>query len=143
VCSSDLLAVIFSAMFTFSSYNSFCNFGESKWMAYADELPRLIENNSTVLEMIDAPNSWFGYYLKYKCGDRMLFLDKNATLSRDLPTGKIYSSQASSDILNRTIINTPLTERLQKKITANTIWVNGIGEDYNIVKLMINESQLP
>ena len=134
------LAVIFSAMFTFSSYNSFCNFGESQWITYADELPKMLDNQSAVLEMTQASDSWLGYYLKYRCGDKVLFPENDTNLTKIFQTRKVYSSQVSCNELNSTTINATLAKQVQGRMTVETIWVNGVNADWNIVKLKVNVS---
>jgi hypothetical protein len=132
------LAVIFSAMFTFSSYNSFCSFGESKWIAYADELPKVLDNQSTVLEMNEAPNSWLGYYLRYRCGDKVLFPDNDTNLTKIFMTTKVFSSQVCCNTLNDTTLNATLAKQIRGQMTVNTIWVNEVSADWNIMKLKLN-----
>jgi len=134
------LAMIFSAMFTFSSYNSLCSFEESQWIAYADELPKILDNQSAVLEMTQASNSWLGYYLRYRCGDKVLFPTKDTNLTKIFLTRKVYSSQVSCNKLNSTTQNAALAKQLQGRMTVKTIWVNRINADWNIVKLKADVS---
>lgn len=132
------LAVIFSAMFTFSSYNSLCSFGESQWIAYVDELPKMLDNQSAVLEMTQASNSWLGYYLRYRCGDKVLFPYNYTNLTKIFLTKKVYSSQVSCNKLNGTTLNATLAKQVRGRMTVETIWVNGVDADWNIVRLKVN-----
>ena len=134
-------AVIFSAMFTFSCYNSFCGFGESQWIAYVDELPKMLDNESTVLEMTEASNSWLGYYLRYRCcDDKVLFLANDTNLTKILLTKKVYSSQISCNKLNDTTINSTLVKQVRGRTTAETIWVNRVDPNWNIVKVNVSST---
>jgi hypothetical protein len=132
------LAVIFSAMFTFSGYNSICSFEGSQQIAYVDELPKILDNQSVVLEMTQASNSWLGYYLRYRCGDKVLFPNKDTNLTGIFQTGKVYSSQVSCNKLNGTTLSGTLAKRTHGRMTVETIWVNRIDASWNIVKLKVD-----
>jgi hypothetical protein len=119
------LTVILSAIFTYNCFNSMSHFQASPGYLYADELSGLLDDNSIALESVHS-NSELGLYLKYKCGDSVIFLDKideNVDLSK--PTWAYASSQTY------TIITKKAPEGSQ------IVWRNPVADAFNIVRFHI------
>ena len=93
------LLVIFSSMFTFASFNSLCGFQESPLCAYGDMLGTVLDNNSMAFETTLDPDSSFGLYLKYKCGDSIIFNNSTSRNINDFSGMKIYTSNSSFKFL--------------------------------------------
>jgi len=101
------------------------HFQASPGYLYADELSGLLDDNSIALESVRS-TSELGLYLKYKCGDSVIFLDKideNVDLSK--PTWAYASSQTY------TIITKKAPEGSQ------IVWRNPVADAFNIVRFHI------
>jgi hypothetical protein len=121
------LLVIFSSMFTFASFNSLCGFQESSLCAYGDKLGTLLDNHSMAFETMLDPDSSFGLYLKYKCGDSIIINNSISRNINDFSGMKIYTSNSSfksiSNIFPRIIWD------------KEKIWSNEVDQEHSIIMI--------
>ncbi|OPY55190.1 MAG: hypothetical protein A4E49_00491 [Methanosaeta sp. PtaU1.Bin112] len=119
------LLVIFSSMFTFASFNSLCGLQESSICAYGDKLGTLLDNKSIAFESTLNPDSSYGRYLKYQCGDRIIFSDSKSRNINDFAGIKIYTSNSSFESISK-IFPRIFWEK-------EKIWSNGIDQKLSII----------
>ena len=121
------LLVIFSSMFTFAGFNSLCGFQESSLCAYGDELGTLLDNHSMAFETTLDPDSSFGRYLKYKCGDSIIFNDSIRRNINDFFGMKIYTSNSSFKSMSN------IFPRI--RWDKEKIWSNEVDQEYSIIMI--------
>ena len=121
------LLVIFSSMFTFASFNSLCGFQESSLCAYGDKLGTLLDNHSMAFETTLDPDSSFGRYLKYKCGDSIIFNNLTSLNINDFSGMKMYTSNSSFKFISN------IFPRIFWK--KERIWSNEIDREHSIIMI--------
>ena len=121
------LLVIFSSMFTFASFNSLCGFQESPLCAYGDMLGTVLDNNSMAFETTLDPDSSFGRYLKYKCGDSIIFNNSTSRNINDFSGMKLYTSNSSFKFISNIFPRILWDEVL--------IWSNEIDSEHSIMMI--------
>jgi hypothetical protein len=121
------LVVFLSFFFTFSSFNLLCGFHESPAYAYSDKLGTLMGNNSTAIETVLDPVSSAGLYLKYECGNKVIFVKKIGYNISDLKGKEIYTSNSSFKNMPKIFPDVKWHEEL--------IWLNKIDKNISIIKI--------
>jgi hypothetical protein len=120
------LTVILSAIFTYNCFNSTSHFQASPGYLYADELSGLLDDNSIVLESVRS-TSELGLYLRYKCGDKVIFADEieeKETFS--WPTWA-YASSNTYKIISQ-----------KDPASSQIVWRNPVADAFDIVRFKIN-----
>lgn len=119
------LAVILSAIFTYNCFYTISQFRASPGYQYADELSLLLYDETIALESIH-PNSELGLYLRYRGGDRVIFLT-NEYVDVDLSKATwVYASAMTYRIVAGTA-----------QEPKDVIWKNPVNEEFNIVRFKI------
>ena len=118
-----LIIVIISTVFTFASFNAITSLHASSVNIYADELSKILNNNSVVLETLRS-DSERTLYVTYANYGRVIFYKPGMDLKEVFATKDVYSSVASYNNLKGIF---PLNSEL--------IWSNRYNNRFSIVKL--------
>jgi hypothetical protein len=86
--------------------------------AYGDKLGTLLDNQSIAFESTLDPDSSYGRYLKYQCGDRIIFNDLKSRNINDFAGIKIYTSNSSFESISKIF---PRIHWDKEKIWSNEI----------------------
>lgn len=121
------ILVIFSLIITLVSFDLLCGFQKGPIYAYSDKLATRLDNDSVAIETILDPESSFGRYLEYKCGDKVIFIQKFGYNFNDLNRKEIYTSNKSFKNLFNIFPNIIWDSEL--------IWSNKIAENLSIIKI--------
>jgi hypothetical protein len=121
------ILVIFSLIITLVSFDLLSGFQKGPIYAYSDELASRLGNESVAIETILDPESSFGRYLEYKCGDKVIFIQKFGCNFNDLNLKEIYTSNKSFTNLFNIFPNIIWDKEL--------IWSNKIAENLSIIKI--------
>jgi hypothetical protein len=122
-----LIIVIISAVFTFASFNAITGFHAYSVNVYADELSKIMDNNSVVLETL-RPDTESAMYVTYKNYGKIIFYKPGMDLNNTFATKKVYSSVGSYGVLDKTL---PLNDEF--------IWSNKYNDLFSIVRLELSE----
>jgi len=117
-----LVLVLISAIFTFVSFDKMSGFHANPIYVYADKLSDMLDEDSIALETIRS-TSELGLYIKYKCGENVIFLEE--PIEADIFNKKqIYASY---------ITYTRLAKMLP--VEMQPVWINEFNRAFSIVQL--------
>ncbi|MCJ7443140.1 MAG: hypothetical protein MUO26_01175 [Methanotrichaceae archaeon] len=122
------ILVIITATFTFISFNAITDFHAYSVNVYADELSKILDNNSVVLDATIRPTSESGGYLEYKTNGKIIFIKPDTDLEETFAAKNVYSSYATYNKLAETL-----------QLNGKQIWTNNFNNKYSIVKLSKRE----
>jgi hypothetical protein len=121
-----LIIVIISAVFTFASFNAITGFHPYSVNVYADELSKIMDNNSVVIETL-RPDTENAMYVTYENFGKIVYYQPGMDLNGTFATKKVYSSIGSYGVLSKTL---PLNDEL--------IWSNKYNDIFSIVRLQMS-----
>ncbi len=118
-----LIIVIVSAIFTFASFNAITSFHASSVNIYADELSRVLDNHSVVLETLrsDSERTLYVVYVNY---GKVIFYKPEMDLKDIFAAKDVYASMASFNTLKEIY-----------PLDGEPIWYNKYNNRFSIVKL--------
>jgi len=118
-----LIIVIISAIFTFASFNAITSFHASSVNIYADELSRILDNNSVVLETLrsDSERTLYVVYVNY---GKVIFYKPEMDLKEIFAAKDVYASIASFNTLKEIF-----------PLNSEPVWYNKYNNRFSIVKL--------
>jgi len=120
--------LIITATFTLISFHAITGFHAYSVNVYADELQKILDNNSIVLDATIRPTSENGGYLNYKAYGKIIFGDSNTDLQDAFKAKNVYSSY---------LTYSKLAEPAQ--LDGKIIWTNKFNNKFSIVKLSKRE----
>jgi hypothetical protein len=116
--------LIITATFTLISFHEITGFHAYSVNAYADELQKILDNNSIVLDATIRPTSENGGYLNYKAYGKIIFGNNDTDLKEAFKAKNVYTSY---------ITYSRLAEPAQ--LDGKIIWTNKFNNKFSIVKL--------
>ena len=120
--------LIITATFTLISFNVITGFHAYSVNVYADELQKILDNNSIVLDATIRPTSESGGYLNYKANGKIIFGNSDTDLQDAFKAKNVYSSY---------LTYSKLAEPAQ--LDGKIIWTNKFNNKFSIVKLSKRE----
>jgi hypothetical protein len=120
--------LIITATFTLISFHAITGFHAYSVNLYADELQKILDNNSMVIDATIRPTSENGGYLNYKAYGKIIFADSDTDLKEAFKAKNVYSSY---------LTYSKLAESAQ--LDGKIIWTNKFNNKFGIVKLSKRE----
>ncbi len=117
-----LVIVLISVTFTFVSFDRMSGFHANPVYVYSDRLSDMLDEDSIVLETIRS-TSELGLYIKYKCGENVIFLEEPIE-AEIFYNKKIYSSYISYNRLAKML-----------PVEMQPVWINDLNKAFSIVRL--------